>query len=503
MSNLGTYLERSVADYGEHPFLFFYDQTLSYADFGARVDALAAGLTSLGFKRGDFIHVWVLNSPETLVCYFAIQKIGAIAGPINGLWKADEVTYLLNDSGGRGLIVGPEYAPLLDDIRPRCPQLEQVIELSDKPRPEHHAWKAVISQGGQSLSCPAEPNDPAYIFYTSGTTGNPKGVLLSHRNVLADIESFQAAMALRQPYRILVFLPLFHVNAMMTATSTLARGGAVILRKQFSAGEFWPVVEQYEANFFSAVPAVYNILLSAPDRASHERSSLQFGICGAAPMPVETFRAFEETFNVPIVEGYGLTEGTCVSTLNPVQGERKIGSIGLPCPGQEVLIVDDEGQEVPVGERGEIVIGGDVVMLGYHNRPEETAEALAGGRLHTGDVGYKDGDGYIFIVDRLKDLVIRGGENIYPKEIDYLLVEHPKIKDAACVGVPDDIQGEEVCAYVIVHEGQELTPEEIRQYCAEHLAKFKVPKYVKILDQDFPRNAVGKILKKEMRNWPL
>ena len=502
--NLGFYLDETVERYSETPYFFFYERVITYSEFGALVDSLANGLKRNGFSTGDIIHVLVPNSPETLAAYFAIQKIGAIAGPINGWWKAGEVEYLLNDSKGRGLIIDEQYLPILDEVRDKCPSLETVIETGENPRPTHVSFNDLAGSGTDGpMACSAVEDDPAYIFYTSGTTGNPKGVLLSHKNVLADIESFHDAVGLDEGFRILIFLPLFHVNAMMTAVSTLARGGACVLRTQFSTGEFWPAVERFRVNFFSAVPAVYNFLLADPEAAANfDRSSLQFGICGAAPMPVATFKKFEETFGVPIVEGYGLTEGTCVSTLNPREGVRKIGSIGLPCPGQEVFIVDEAGAELPPGESGEIVIRGDIVMLEYWNRPEETAETLAGGVLHTGDVGYKDEDGYIFIVDRLKDMVIRAGENIYPKEIDSLLAAHPKIREAAVIGVPDETRGEELKAFVIPSDDS-LTEEDVTTYCRENLAGFKVPKYVEILEEDLPRNPIGKVLKKVLKEWGL
>jgi long-chain acyl-CoA synthetase len=500
--NLGTYLDEKVARYREKPLLFYYEETMTYGQFGERVDRLANGLRALGVKAGDFVHVMIPNSPESLISYFAIQKLGAIAGPVNGQWRAKELEYLLNDSGARALIIDHAYAAELMKIRDQCPALKMVIERGEQSQPEHVSLERLIADSpAKPVTCVSNPNDPAYIFYTSGTTGNPKGVLLSHRNVFSDLRGFQDALQLEEGYRILIFLPLFHVNAMLTTTSTLDKGGAVVLRKQFSARGFWKTVETYRVNFFSAVPAIYSILLADPDRDRNDKSSLWFGICGAAPMPVETFQTFERTFNIPLVEGYGLTEGTCVSTLNPRKGVRKVGSIGLPCPGQEVLIIDQRGDPLPVGERGEIVIRGDVVMLGYHNRPEETREALRGGVLHTGDVGYRDADGYIFIVDRLKDMVIRGGENIYPKEIDNVLASHPLVREAACVGVPDPIRGEELKAYVLLNEGAVIDEEELRAYCKEHLAAYKVPKYIQILKRDLPRNAVGKILKKEMKAW--
>jgi|GEM_PF-23826 len=501
--NIGTYLDRSAETYKDAPYLQFYDQTVTFGDFSRRVNILANALKAQGFNKGDFIHVLVQNSPETLIAYFAIQKIGAVAGPINGWWKAPEVEYLLNDSQGRGLIIEDQYLPILDEIRPNCPHLETVIEVGASPREGHIAFDDLLKGGNdQPVVCESSEEDTAYIFYTSGTTGNPKGVLLSHRNVLADVAGVTESLGLEEKMTALIFLPLFHVNAMLSCTFALGIGLQIVLRRQFSASEFWEVVDQYKVNFWSAVPAVYQILLTDPTRQKYDLSSLQFGICGAAPLTEETANRFQEIFDIPIVEGYGLTEATCVSTLNPRDGQRKVGSIGLPLPGQEVRLLDEDGQEVPRNTPGEICIRGDVVMKGYFNRPEETAETLADGFLHTGDVGVMDDDGYIFIVDRIKDMIIRGGENIYPKEIDNLLATHPKIQEAATLGVPDDTMGEEVKVYIIALDDS-LTEDEVVDYCRENLAGFKVPKYVQILEDDFPRSPIGKVLKKEMRQWGL
>jgi long-chain acyl-CoA synthetase len=501
--NLGSYLDRSVASYGDSPFLRFHEETITYAELGKRVNRLANGLRSLGFVKGDFIHVLVQNSPETLIAYFAIQKIGAVAGPINGWWKAGEVEYLLNDSKGRGLIVEDQYLPILREIRSRCPHLQIVIVKGEGTEPDESNLSALLSEGDPTpVKCESEPDDPAYIFYTSGTTGNPKGVLLSHNNVLADVAGITKALHLEERQTILIFLPLFHVNAMLTATFGLGIGQQVVLRTGFSASEFWEVVDRYKVNYWSAVPAVYQILLADPGRQKYDLSSLQFGICGAAPLSEETMRSFEATFKIPIVEGYGLTEATCVSTINPRDGVRKVGSIGFPIPGQVVKIVDDEGNELPPRVPGEIVIGGDVVMQGYFNRPQETAETIVNGFLHTGDIAYKDEEGYIFIVDRKKDMVIRGGENIYPKEIDSLLATHPKIREAAAVGVPDPVMGEEVKVFVIASDPS-LTEDEVIAFCKGKLAAFKVPKYVEIVQGDFPRSVIGKVLKKDLRKRAL
>jgi len=501
--NLGTYLDTAVGRYQNEPYLQFYEETISYEAFGNQVNILANSLKSLGFQKGDFIHVLVQNSPGTLIAYFAIQKIGAVAGPVNGWWKATEIEYLLNDSRGKGLIIEDQFVPMLKEIRSRCPHLETVIEVGPSPHPDHISFQKLMQTGDTTpVICPCCDEDIAYIFYTSGTTGNPKGVLLSHRNVLADVDGVTQALRLEERQTVLCFLPLFHVNAMLTCTFSLGIGLTLVLRKTFSASEFWEVVDRYKVNFWSAVPAVYQILLTDPSRQKFDISSLKFGICGAAPLTPETFNRFQEVFNIPIVEGYGLTEVTCVSTLNPREGIRKIGSIGLALPGQLVKIVDETGSECAPHQTGEIIIGGDAVMKGYFNRYQETAETIVNGFLHTGDVGYKDEDGYIFIVDRIKDMVIRGGENIYPKEIDNLLATHPKIQEAATIGVPDAIQGEEVKVYVIPLD-ESLTEEEVVDFCRKNLAAFKIPKYVEILDQDLPRSPIGKVLKKDLRIWGL
>lgn len=501
--NLGTYLDNSVEKYKETPYLQFYDETVSYEVFGRKVNIMANALRSLGFEKGDFIHVLVQNSVETLVSYFAIQKIGAVTGPVSGWLKAPEVEYLLNDSKGRGLIIEEQYLPILEEIKDRCPHLEKIIEVSESPQEGHIPFADLLnSEDDTPVICESDEEDSAYIFYTSGTTGNPKGVLLSHRNVLADVDGVTRALNLEENMTALIFLPLFHVNAMISCMFALGIGLQIVLRRQFSASEFWEVVDKYKVNFWSAVPAVYQILLTDPGRQKCDLSSLQFGICGAAPLTEETMKSFQDTFGIPIVEGYGLTEATCVSTLNPRDGVRKIGSIGLPLPGQDVKILDEDGQECPRGESGEICIGGDVVMKAYFNRPDETASTIVDGYLRTGDVGTMDEDGYIFIVDRIKDMIIRGGENIYPKEIDNLLATHPKIQEAATLGVPDKTMGEEVKVFVIALDDT-LTEEEVVDFCKASLADFKVPRYVEILDEDFPRSPIGKVLKKDMRKWGL
>ena len=501
--NLAVFLDEKISKYADRIALRYNFDEMSYAELADKINRLAGSLKNAGVKKGDMVHVYLPNLPETLISFFAIHKIGAIAGPINTWFKSEELMYLLSDSRAKALIIDSQYIPTFEKIEASLPALELVIEngeLSKAGRPLLADW---IENGPQDkMEIEATGNDPAFIFYTSGTTGDPKGVLLSHKGVIADAMQVNQRLELEgQPLTALVLLPLFHSYAMLSCICGIAFGHTIALCKRFSATEFWADVEGYEANYFSAVPAIYNILLSNPKPVEEDYSSLMFGICGSAPMPNSVLKQFESRFDIPIIEGYGLTEATCVSTLNPRRGVRKSGSIGLPLEGQKVFIIDESGQPVPLGVRGEIVVKGEPVMIGYHNRPEETKHALRDGVLHTGDVGYMDEDGYIFIVDRIKEMVIRGGENIYPKEIDNLLVHHPRILDAATVGIPDDMKGEEVKSYVILEPGASMTEQEVIDYCKSHLAYFKVPKYVQILHEDFPRNALGKVLKREIKKW--
>ena len=343
----------------------------------------------------------------------------------------------------------------------------------------------------------SNPED-LFIIYTSGTTGKPKGAALTSENVYREAIQLQHAVNIQDSDRMIIVLPLFHVNNLMFSISVILRGGSIVILRKFDVKEFFDQVKRYEPTMFSGVLTVYRMLTDAFSPENREMfKSLSVGICGAAPMPVKWFQDFENAYGIKIVEGYGMTEGTVASTINPRYGTRKMGSIGIPFSGQDVRIFSDSDEELLPGEIGEIVVRGPNVMKGYLNRENDTAETLRNGWLHTGDLGYMDADGYFYIVDRKTDMVIIGGENVYPKEIENVISNIPDISEAAVVGKPDSVYGEEVAAFV-VRKSQSLKENNIFEYCRKNLAWFKCPKEIIFVDE-LPKNLVGKVQKSELR----
>ncbi|WP_280218310.1 class I adenylate-forming enzyme family protein [Nocardia neocaledoniensis] len=447
---------------------------LSNAGFRDRVHAAAAVLHRAGVRPGDVVAVVLSNQVDLVVALFAAWRLGAAVTPVNPGLTDDDIHYQLDDSGA-GVVVGaPERAGVTLDVA------------------------ALATPAGPVAA--ATPEDGlALIIYTSGTTGRPKGVLLGHDNLAAMCAMIIDAVGLDETEHSLLVLPLFHVNGIVVSVlSPLLAGGRTTIAGKFSATQFFGLVERVRPTYFSGVPAIYAMLVAQPAEARPDLSSLRRVICGAAPMPAELIARFEDRFGVPIVEGYGLSEGTCASTLNPVAGPRKPGTVGLPLPGQTITIVDIDGDPVPDGTPGEVVISGPNIMRGYLGKPEETAKTVRAGRLHTGDVGYLDADGYLVLVDRIKDMIIRGGENLYPKEIENALYRHPAVHEAAVVGRPDPVLGEVPVAHVVAAPESPVSAEELTAHCRDLLAAFKIPAAI-VLTTELPRNPVGKIDKKRLR----
>ena len=451
---------------------------LDNAAFADRVARAAARLARVGVGEGDVVAIALPNRVELVIALFAAWRLGAAATPVNPALTPAEMQYQVDDAGAK-VVIG-------DDLDLAAPVVDVGTLAAERSR---HGAAVDIS-----------PDALALLIYTSGTTGKPKGVMLDHANIAAMCEMTRSALGITWEDHSLLILPLFHVNGIIVGTLTpLLAGGRVTIAGRFSPKAFFGLVERVRPTYFSAVPAIYAILTSLPEAAAADTSSLRLVVCGAAPMPAELIARVEATLGVVLVEGYGLSEGSCASTLNPYDGERKPGTVGLPLAGQEVRVIDPRGVEVPQGERGEVVIRGANVMRGYLNRPEDTAKTIVDGWLHTGDVGIFDADGYLRIVDRIKDMIIRGGENIYPKEIETALYGHAGVLEAAVVGRPDDVLGEVVVAYVSLRPDAGIAADDLHALCAERLAKYKRPALIEVLDE-LPKNAIGKIDKPTLRS---
>ncbi len=495
-------VQANAAEFAEIPFLNFYDEIVTYKDLDRRTNAFARYLLAQGVEKGDIVSFMMGNSPGFFYVLFGAQKIGAVSGPVSCWWQAEEVLYLVNDSKPKILVIDPEYAGIVSLIKDKMPSVRKIVvnstgmpglDFSHDNLPEimekydqKHAGDIVLL-----------PDDPAEIMYTSGTTGQPKGVVLTHKGILSGAKSKTDPFPLYPGDVSICVLPLFHSGGLNDlAFPAIYVGATIVLRRNFSASEFWECIEKYKVNFIYIVPTMWNILLRVPESRTVDTSSLKFGLSGSAPIPPEQLRECENRFHIRMIEAYGATENTGGITANRLEN-RKDGSIGLPLPGIDVKIVDENGKEQPRGAIGEIIVKGDTVMQGYFNKPEATAETIKDGWLYTGDMGYQDQDGFFFIVDRKKEMIIRGGVNVYPKEIESVIAVHPKVAMAAVIPEPHDKYGQVARACIVSKRGSKLTEEEIREYCTEHMAAYKVPEFFQFLEF-IPVGATGKIDKKAL-----
>jgi len=502
--NLRELVKSQAEKYKDKVFLYWKDTTVSYTQLDALSNQVANFLYDLGIRKGDKVSVYLPNMPEYVYLYLGIPKIGAVTGPVNAMFKPREVKFVVGHSEAKTIVTIPKFMPVVNQIKGELPNLKHIIIIGEST--EDTLNFSELMEKASTDDPPEveidEKEDPAAILYTSGTTGFPKGVLQTHFNIRRNAEMIKDFMQAKEHYRFMLILPLFHCNAqIVTIMAPLIIGASSILTPGFSAQTHWDTVAKYKASTFSCVPTILSILLRMPHE-NLDLSSLEFVVCGAAPLPVEVFRAFEDTFKCKVVEGYGLTEGTCASSVNPLPTEtedrRKIGSIGIPLPGNEMKIVDSQGNDLPPNSKGEIVIQGDNIMKEYFKNPEANAETLKDGWLYTGDIGHMDEDDFFYITDRKKDMIIRGGENIYPREIEEVIYSHPAVTLGTVIGVRDKIYGELPKAFVVLKEGESVTEEEMIEYCKKHLADFKVPKYVEFRD-DLPKTPTGKIMKQPLR----
>jgi long-chain acyl-CoA synthetase len=496
--NLRSLLEERVKRSPSKDFLFSEadGRRFTYLKFDSVVNRTAAMLFEHGIRKGDVVSLLMPNSVEYIIAYFACWKIGAVAGPVNSLLKPHEMVFILANSEAKALLVSSDFLPSINEIRDQVPALKFVITFDNAEKATSDFAKAQVPLADNEL----QPDDEAIIIYTSGTTGKPKGCLLTHENLISNARQISSWLGFTPDDRLLTIMPLFHMNAVsVTTMSALYAGGSTVVSLKFSASKFWKIVSDYQITSFGSVATMLSMLLTTyPEGvpAGFKTNQLRFAMCGSAPVPAEVLKRFEEKFNCLVIEGYGLSESTCRSTFNPPDQRRRPGSCGLPI-GNEMAVVDDFDQPVPCGELGEIVLRGENILKGYYKNPEATATAFRNGWFHTGDIGYRDKDGFFYIVDRKSDMIIRGGENIYPREIDEVLYQHPAVAAAAVVGIPDDLYGEEVAAFVVLEENTTVTEEEVVEFCRARLADYKCPKVVRFVNE-IPKGPTGKLLKREL-----
>lgn len=515
MSNLADFLYRNAAVYPDKTAIVFGNLRVSYQALTSAAASIGKGLRKKGIKPGDRVAMSCPNLPQFLMVYYGILSAGAVVVPLNILLKPKEIAYHLTDSQAVAFLCfeGSDQLPLgkfgLEAFN-QVKSCQHFFAITGDLLMENWQGQSTLATllSSDPLEDPQEraADDTAAILYTSGTTGKPKGAELTHHNLTMNALICSAILATDINDTHLVAMPLFHTFAQtghmlhaVTSASTM------VLMVRFDAETTLKLLAQENITFFAGVPTMYIALNATVDLLtdSHRQTimgRLRLCISGGGPMPLEVLKTFEANFKVTVLEGYGLSETSPVACFNSLDQKRIPGSIGRPVPGVSLRIVDEDDNAVPQGHDGELAIRGHNVMKGYFNKPEQTAEVVKNGWFHTGDIARCDEAGNYYIVDRKKDLIIRGGFNVYPREVEEVLLAHPDIMQAAVIGVPDDYYVEEVMACLILHEGRELSPELVKTWSRQQLGDYKYPRYVRIFEE-FPLSATGKILKRELREW--
>lgn len=497
--NIARHSEDRVMERGEQVIIIFEGREITNLEMLRMSKKLAAALKNLGVKRGDRVILQMPNCPEVLQAFYAVWRIGAIVVPINYFIGEEETAYIYQDSGAKVVISTLSFLPKIQACKAKAPCMEAVI-LIDKDVPA-----GTLSYGQLVEESPEEPDvvetgddEIAALIYTAGTTGRPKGVIHSHASLYANAKMQYETIPLPDDMVSISVLPLCHSFGIAYINNGLFRRGKTILLHSLNLETLFAAIEKYQVNIIAGVPIMYVFMLLYPEPKKYNLGSMKYWISGSAPLPLETWKKFRDIFGFEIIEGWGLTEAGANNSVNPFEGLKKIGSIGLPMKGTEMRIVDEKGNVLPLEQEGEIMIRGPMLMKGYWNKPEETAEILRAGWLYTGDIGYVDQDGYFWITDRKKDLIIKGGENISPRAIEEVLFSHPKVSEAAVIGIKDAVYGENIKAFLVLNPGETAPAEEVIEYCQKKLTSFLVPREV-VFIQSLPKSLVGKVLKKELR----
>jgi fatty-acyl-CoA synthase len=528
---IGQRLAKTVAKYPDRDALIVRHQDIrwTYSEYAGHIEKLATGLLALGIRPGDRVGIWAPNCHEWCVTQFATARIGAILVNVNPAYRVFELEYALNKSGCKAIITAESfkssgYVAMLQDLAPelescepgrlksqKLPRLETVIRMGETKTPGMFNFAEVCELGGEAerrklaaVEAGLSPDDVINIQFTSGTTGNPKGAALTHRNILNNGNQVARGMKFTENDRLIIPVPMYHCFGMVLGKLACVSTGAAAIfpADAFEARSVLETVQEEKATALHGVPTMFIAELEHPDFGQFDLSTLRTGIMAGAPCPVEVMKKVINRMNMAeVLIAYGQTECSPVNhmTLADDPIEKRVETVGHAVPHIEVKIIDEDGETVPVGQPGDICSRGYAVMHGYWGDPQRTAETVdEDGWLHSGDLGVMDAEGYVSVVGRLKDMIIRGGENIYPREIEEFLFTHAKIQDAKVIGVPDEKFGEEVCAWVQLKEGEVLSEEEIRAFCKKNIAYFKVPRYIRLVTE-FPMTVTGKIQKFKMR----
>lgn len=514
--NLSSQLHETAQKLGEKPAYYFMDKESTYAELDAAVTKFASGLEKLGIQKGDHVALLLGNSPFFIIGLYGAMRLGATVIPINPIYTPDEIGYIVKNGDVKAIISLDLLVPMAEKMHAALPSVENYI-ICETPQgkqagadvstlsvyPKLKSFTSVLASGDAGYRGPElEEEDTAIILYTSGTTGKPKGAMLTHKNLYSNAKDVSDYLKMNESDRVITSLPMFHVFCLtVVLNAPLMNGATILIDPKFSPKEVFRLVKEYEATVFAGVPTMYNFLLQYSDGKAEDLKSLRLCISGGASLPVALLENFERKFNVLISEGYGLSEASPVTCFNPLDKPRKPGSIGTSILNVENRVVNELGDEVPPGEVGELAVRGPNVMKGYYKMPEETAAVIRDGWLFTGDLARMDEEGYFYIVDRKKEIIIVGGYNVYPREVEEVLYSHPGVVEAAVIGVPDPNQGEAVRSYVVLSDPS-LTEEELIAYCKQHLAKYKLPSSIEFLDE-LPKNTTGKILRRALKKQVL
>ena len=497
--NLVTLADENLRNFGEYPFIIFKRATFTNKQMINQANGLADGLKRLGVKKGDNVVVMLPNCPEVLISYQGILRRGAIIVPLIPLLSGKELNHILGNCEATAMITTCEIFQNNESMLRTIKPLKNVILVDENTPAGTFPFRTLIRNHSEARDLPAiDEGDLAVILYTAGTTSTPKGVMLTHRNLYSNAINAAIAHGTKKTDVTLVALPLSHSFGITTMNKAYKYGNLHVLMRKFQVEEAFKWIEQYKVTDMPGVPAMFMMMLNSPEATRYDLSSLKNCLSAGAPFPLAHMAEFQQKFNCKVFEAYGLSEASPAVSTNYHERPTKPGSIGQPMPEVEIRIVDDHSEDVPTGTVGELLVKGPNVSSGYYKLPEETARTFINGWLHTGDMARLDEDGYMYLVERKKDLILRGGFSIYPRDIEEILHKHPAIQDAVAIGVPDPILGEEIKVYVVVKEGMTAIAAEILQYCQSNLAKYKCPKFVEFT-KSVPRNPMGKILRKELR----